>query len=118
MTNIPAFFSCNVNSFQSLFMRSRRAIHRSACSCGGIASHRFSMLASVGLEMACACRVWRLRVVGMVAVVRRKGEEDAERWWAEVVGRRASAVRNMAGSDGGGSGLVDVLMDVWTSAPV
>ncbi len=29
-----------------------RAIHSSACSCSGMPSHLFSMLASVGLEMA------------------------------------------------------------------
>ena len=51
-SDIPAFFSFMVISVQSTFMRSRRAIHRSACSCGGIASHLFSMLARVGLEMA------------------------------------------------------------------
>lgn len=52
----PAFFSCSVISAQLDFMRSRRAIHRSACSCGGMASHRFSMLARVGVEMAWAAR--------------------------------------------------------------
>jgi hypothetical protein len=52
----PAFFSCSVNSAQLTFMRSRRAIHSSACSCGGMDSQRFSILASVGLEMA-----WVLR---------------------------------------------------------
>jgi len=52
-----AFFSCGVNSAQGTFMRSRNAIHRSACSCGGMPSHRFSMLASVGLEMAWACLI-------------------------------------------------------------
>jgi len=35
-------------------MRSLNAIHKSACSCGGIASHRFSIFASVGFEIACA----------------------------------------------------------------
>jgi hypothetical protein len=53
----PALFSCSVMSFQSIFMRSLRDIQRSACSCGGISSQRFSMLASVGFEMACAWRV-------------------------------------------------------------
>lgn len=38
-------------------MRSLSAIHSSACSCGGIASHRFSIPARVGFEMACAERV-------------------------------------------------------------
>jgi hypothetical protein len=51
---IPAFFSCNVSSDQFTFIRSRRAIQSSACSCGGIASHLFSILASVGFEIACA----------------------------------------------------------------
>lgn len=41
-----------VNSFQLPFMRSRKDIQRSACSCRGMPSHRFSMLARVGLEMA------------------------------------------------------------------
>lgn len=53
----PAFFSCMVISFQSTFMRSRSDIHRSACSWGGMSSHRFSMLARVGLEMAWAWRI-------------------------------------------------------------
>lgn len=48
----PVFFSCKVNSFQFSFMRSRRAIHSSACSGRGMPSHRFSMLARVGFEMA------------------------------------------------------------------
>ena len=50
----PAFFSWCVSSDQLTFMRSRSDIHRSACSCGGMASHRFSISASVGLEMAWA----------------------------------------------------------------
>lgn len=33
-------------------MRSRSAIHNSACSCRGMPSHLFSMLARVGFEMA------------------------------------------------------------------
>jgi hypothetical protein len=41
-------------------MRSLSAIHSSACSCGGIASHLFSIFASVGLEIACACRLWTI----------------------------------------------------------
>src|SRR5271156_5163914 len=51
---IPAFFSCNVSSDQFAFIRSRSAIHNSACSCGGMVSHLFSMFASVGFEIACA----------------------------------------------------------------
>lgn len=54
MVDIPAFFSCSVISFHGAFIRSRNCIHRSACSCGGIASHLFSMFANVGFEMACA----------------------------------------------------------------
>jgi hypothetical protein len=42
-----------VSSVQLSFMRSRRAIQSSACSCIGMPSHLFSMLASVGFEMAC-----------------------------------------------------------------
>ena len=52
--NAPAFFSWTVSSVQLPFMRSRRAIQRSACSWRGMPSHRFSILASVGLEMAWA----------------------------------------------------------------
>lgn len=48
----PAFFSWKVNSFQFSFIRSRRAIHSSACSGKGMPSHLFSMLARVGFEMA------------------------------------------------------------------
>lgn len=49
---VPAFFSWGVNSVQLTFIRSRRVIHRSACSWGGMVSHRFSISASVGFEMA------------------------------------------------------------------
>ena len=55
--HLPAFFSCNVISFQSTFIRSLNAIHKSACSWGGMASHLFSIFASVGLLIACAFRV-------------------------------------------------------------
>lgn len=48
----PAFFSWTVKSDQFSFMRSRRAIHSSACSCSGMPSHLFSMLARVGFEIA------------------------------------------------------------------
>ncbi len=48
----PALFSCSVRSFQFSFIRSLSDIHRSACSCNGRPSHLFSILASVGLEMA------------------------------------------------------------------
>lgn len=50
---IQAFFSMGVRSVQEPFMRSRRAIQSSACSCGGIVSHLFSTSTSIGLEMAC-----------------------------------------------------------------
>jgi hypothetical protein len=60
--NVPAFFSCKVNSAQLVFMRSLKDIHSSACSCGGMASHLFSIFASVGLEIACACRLWTIAV--------------------------------------------------------
>jgi O-succinylbenzoate synthase len=68
-SNLPAFFSCSVRSDQLSFMRSRRAIHRSACSCMGIPSHLFSMLASVGFEMAWveAARQARVAVGGRAA---------------------------------------------------
>lgn len=53
---VPAFFSLSVISCQSTFIRSLNAIHKSACSCGGIDSHRCSMLVRVGFDMACALR--------------------------------------------------------------
>ena len=56
MESVPAFFSCTVNSAQFTFIRSRSAIHRSACSWGGIVSHLFSIFARVGLDIACAAR--------------------------------------------------------------
>ena len=59
----PAFFSWRVISCQLTFIRSLRAIHRSACCCGGIPSHRFSMPARVGFDIAWipACRFWCCR---------------------------------------------------------
>ena len=51
-SDLPAFFSWRVISFQFSFMRSRSDIHNSACSCSGMPSHRFSMLLRVGFEMA------------------------------------------------------------------
>ena len=51
--DLQAFFSCIVRSCQSTAIRSLRAIHNSACSCGGIVSHLFSIFASVGLLTAC-----------------------------------------------------------------
>jgi hypothetical protein len=52
VVHIPAFFSCRVISFQSTFIRSLNCIQSSACSCGGIPSHLFSIPAKVGFEMA------------------------------------------------------------------
>src|SRR5690242_15020370 len=52
----PAFFSAAVSDFQSSRILSLSAIHRSACSWGGIDSQRLSRFASVGLEMAWAWR--------------------------------------------------------------
>ena len=49
---VPAFFSWSVISCQLTFIRSLKAIHKSACCCGGMASHRFSMPTSVGFDMA------------------------------------------------------------------
>ena len=88
--DLPAFFSWRVSSFQSTFMRSRRAIQRSACSCGGMASHRFSMLASVGLEIACAFRTCcdRARGVSDAAVARVDANEPGS--W-----RRRGVVRSI-----------------------
>lgn len=80
--SVPAFFSCNVISRQSTFIRSLNCIHNSACSCGGIDSHLFSIPASVGFEIAWAdrvdCRDWL--VTGACV------------WWlAAKVGARARA---------------------------
>lgn len=103
---VPAFFSCSVNSVQSVFIRSRSAIHTSACSCGGMASHRFSMFASVGLEMAWACRVcccwhWcRARGVMEAASARDVRAEVVVGSW------RSSDVRIILGDGGGGGGEV------------
>jgi hypothetical protein len=55
--DIPAFFSCSVNSCQSTFILSLSCIHSSACSCGGMPSHLFSMPANVGLDIAWADRL-------------------------------------------------------------
>jgi hypothetical protein len=83
-SNVPAFFSCNVNSAQLTFMRSLSAIHNSACSCGGIASHLFSIFASVGLEIACAWRLWTIAA-------------GVDRTTAAARELRIKEVRNMAG---------------------
>ena len=48
-----AFFSANVNSLHSVFILSLNCIHSSACSCGGIPSHLFSISTNVGFEIAC-----------------------------------------------------------------
>jgi hypothetical protein len=77
-------------------MRSRRAIQSSACSCKGMPSHLFSMLARVGLEMAwveAAARVtiaeevvvWRL---ALVTVARRAA--DVERRIIVIAGGRSA----------------------------
>lgn len=63
--NSQAFLSCSVSSCQSFFILSLNAIHSSACSCGGMTSHRFSMPASIGLETAWAGAVeWRFCCFG------------------------------------------------------
>lgn len=71
----PAFFSASVRSFQFSFMRSRRAIHRSACSRDGMLSHLFSMLASVGFEMAWP-EAARQSVEGFAAVRSRARDDE------------------------------------------
>jgi hypothetical protein len=48
--NLQAFFSIGVNSAQDPFILSRKLIHNSACSCGGIVSHLFSTSIKVGFE--------------------------------------------------------------------
>ena len=78
--NKPAFFSCKVNSAQLVFMRSLSAIHRSACSCGGMPSHRFSIFASVGFEIACA---WRCCVDR--TMVRGAAREERRIDWRSIV---------------------------------
>jgi hypothetical protein len=80
--SVPAFFSASVSSFQGPFMRSRSCIHRSACSCGGIDSHRDSRFDSVGLERACACRT---ATMGRMAGVRNARRAD---WRASILGGR------------------------------
>ena len=52
-SDVPAFFSCIVNLCQSSVILSLSFIHKSACSWGGIPSHRFSILARVGFDIAC-----------------------------------------------------------------
>lgn len=72
--HVPAFFSCIVKSFQSTFILSLRAIHKSACSCGGSASHLFSISASVGLLIACACLIcWLIAGTVRLAMNWREG---------------------------------------------
>lgn len=92
----PAFFSCIVISFQSTFMRSLSDIHKSACSWGGMSSHRFSMLARVGLEMACAWRVcwsWQATGAALGRAVRVATEGMTE---AELLGALVRDERSMA----------------------
>jgi hypothetical protein len=75
--HVPAFFSWTVRSAQFSFMRSRRAIQSSACSVFGMPSHRFSMFARVGLEMAVeAAAFWTMvrRAEGAAARVARSSE--------------------------------------------
>lgn len=75
--DVPAFFSWTVSSAQFSFMRSRRAIQSSACSVLGMPSHRFSMLARVGLEMAVETEAfWTMarRAEGVAARVARSSE--------------------------------------------
>jgi hypothetical protein len=95
----PAFFSCMVNSFQSSFMRSLSDIHKSACSCGGMSSHRFSMLARVGLEMACAwrvCWIWQTAEAARGTAVRVAVEGMTI---AELLAALAREERNMTAAE-------------------
>jgi hypothetical protein len=81
----PAFFSCGVNSAHGTFMRSRSAIHRSACSCGGMPSHLFSMFASVGLEMAWAFLVWIAETGRTIARELAASREERRMDWRSMV---------------------------------
>ena len=87
--DLPAFFSLRVRSDQLSFMRSRRAIQSSACSCMGMPSHLFSMLASVGFEMA-----WVVEAVGAGASV--AAMETARQPRVEGLEARTRALRNAA----------------------
>jgi hypothetical protein len=82
----PAFFSCTVNSAQLAFIRSLSAIHKSACSCGGSVSHLFSIFASVGFEIACACLFWveRLDRTIMLLGARRICRRNILELWSGV----------------------------------
>ena len=93
--HVPAFFSWRVSSAQLPFMRSRRAIHSSACSVWGMPSHRFSMLARVGLEMACVEAAARWIRTGEARAPARRSDET----WVRIMmadwraGRRESEWR-------------------------
>jgi len=100
-----------VRSAQLSFIRSRRAIHRSACSCMGRLSHRFSMLARVGFEMAwvVAARQPRADVDGRAARTSelRSALEEALRSIANVdvaqdsvLGGEMGPIESPARSDG------------------
>src|SRR5436189_24135 len=65
MDHVQAFFSARVRSAHEPFILSRNAIQSSACSCGAIPSHLFSMSANMGAETAwpgtlavLSCRCW------------------------------------------------------------
>lgn len=99
--NIQAFFSCSVKSFHSPFIRSRRAIHNSACSWGAIPSQRFSISASCTLLTAYP---ELLRICCWLTATRAWAAGRAE---TEVVARgmaRMMAVRNIFAVDGAAEG--------------
>lgn len=80
-----------VNSCQSTVMRSLRAIQSSACSCGAMASQRFSMFAKVGFETACA---WRVDSKGRMSgceerALARRASEAGEEPMARDTGKRS-----------------------------
>lgn len=74
-------------------MRSLNAIQRSACSCGGMDSHLFSISARVGLDTACAealrtCCTGATTAALVEAAAERTGREEM-RLAARVMGLRS-----------------------------
>jgi hypothetical protein len=111
---VPAFFSCMVKSFQSTFILSLRAIHRSACSCGGKASHLFSISANVGLLIACACLTcWLIAGTVRLAMNWRDGALlTARRTDVRIILEQCVGKREIRGGEGGEFETAEV---VWTT---
>ena len=110
--HLQAFFSCMVRSCQSIFIRSLRAIHNSACSWGDMTSHRFSIPASVGLDIACPVLAGRVRCCCMTTaqagLVDLEGEVAVRRHgrrYKELLAARGSE-RSIVMSGGGGGWIL------------